>query len=189
MRSIFFLVCALLGSGLLATSCSDGGEQTTASSSSSSTSGTLGSPCATDKDCTMGFNLVCLPTDDGACGPATKKCVEYPATCGEGTFTTVCGCDGMPHAVGPCPAEHPFQIDKRPDACAPAVGTFLCGNGTCTVGAQYCVEGDMSVDCMALPANCMGAQANCMCLGAAGMMGCGCVDEPGGGIRINGCGI
>jgi hypothetical protein len=189
MRNLFLCLCAPLLGALLVASCSDTGENTTSASSNSSSSGSADKPCVDDSDCTVGFNLICASTDDGACGPTTKKCIEYPPSCGEGTFTTVCGCDGKSHAKGPCPSDLPFQIDTRAGACPPAAGTFWCGNGACSVGAEYCVEGDMSVDCMALPANCMGAQATCTCLGSAGMTGCGCVDEPGGGIRINGCGI
>lgn len=189
MRTKIYLFSAWIASAILAAACSDTGQQTSTSTSGSSSSGMAGATCTTDADCTMGLNLICLPTDDGACGPTTNKCVEYPPSCGEGSFTTVCGCDGKPHAKGPCPGKLDYQIDTRPDACTPPAGTFLCGNGTCTVGTQYCVEGDMSVDCMDLPANCMGAMANCACLGSAGMMGCGCEDLPNGGIRVNGCGI
>jgi hypothetical protein len=57
------------------------------------------------------------------------------------------------------------------------------------IGAQYCIEGNTSVECAALPAACMGAQANCACLQMAGMAACGCMDEASGGIRVNGCGI
>lgn len=189
MRNLVLCACLLVAGSLLGSACSDTDEKTTSTSSASSSSGAAETPCVDNSDCTMGFNLICLAKDDGACGPTTKKCVEYPPSCGEGTFTTVCGCDGKSHAKGPCPGELTYQIDTRPGACPPTAGTFWCGNGACTIGGQYCVEGDMSVDCMNLPANCMGAQANCACLGTAGMTGCGCVDEPGGGIRINGCGI
>lgn len=189
MRTKISLFCVWLASSILAAACGDTGQQTSTSSSGSSSSGMAGDTCTSDADCTTGFNLICLPTDDGACGPTTKKCVEYPATCGEGTFTTVCGCDGKSHAKAPCPGALDYQIDTRPNACVPAAGTFWCGNGACTIGTQYCVEGDLSVDCMDLPANCMGAQATCACLGSAGMTGCGCEDLAGGGIVINGCGI
>lgn len=190
MRHICLCFCLLFVGATLIPACGDTDEQTTSTSSMSSSSGNGETTCVDNSDCTMGFNLLCANTDDGACGPTTKKCVEYPPSCGEGTFTTVCGCDGKSHAKGPCPSANlPFQIDTRAGACPAAAGTFWCGDGACNIGAQYCVEGDMSVDCVDLPANCMGTQANCACLGTAGMIGCGCVDEPGGGIRINGCGI
>jgi hypothetical protein len=189
MRQAFLSFCALLVGAILVPSCSDSDDKTTSTTSMSSSSGTAGTTCDDDSDCTMGFNLVCVSTDDGVCGPTTKKCVEYPPSCGEGTLTTVCGCDGKSHAKGPCPSDLPFQIDTRAEGCPPAAGTFWCGNGACNVGTQYCVEDDMSIDCMDLPANCMGAEANCACLAAAGMTGCGCVDESGGGIRFNACGL
>jgi len=187
MRKMLFLIGMVLAAPLLPLACSDGGTQT--STSSTSSSGMGDGTCVDDSDCTVGFNNICLPTDDGMCGAQTKKCVEFPPSCGEGTFTTVCGCDGKSHAKGPCPGELTYQIDTRPGACTPPAGAFFCGDGTCTIGAQYCVEGDTSVDCMDLPANCMGAQATCACLGSLGMMGCGCEELPGGGIVINGCGI
>ena len=189
MRHVLLVLCTLSTGAIVIVSCSDTGTVTSTSSSNSTSSGSPDKPCVDSSECTMGFNLICAATDDGACGPTTKKCIEYPPSCGEGTFTTVCGCDGKSHAKGPCPSDLPFQIDTREGACPPVAGTFWCGDGACSIGAEYCVEGDMSVDCVALPANCMGAQANCACLGTAGMIGCGCVDEPGGGIRINGCGI
>jgi hypothetical protein len=187
MRKVLFLIGMVLAAPILPLACSDGGTQT--STSSGSSSGMGDGTCVDDNDCKVGFNNICLPTDDGMCGPQTKKCVEFPPSCGEGTFTTVCGCDGKSHAKGPCPGELTYQIDTRPDSCKPAAGTFFCGDGACTIGAQYCVEGDTSVDCLDLPANCMGAQATCACLGALGMMGCGCEELAGGGIVINGCGI
>src|SRR5690349_7080468 len=49
--------------------------------------------CDSNQDCTEGMNQICTGTDDGMCGAVTKKCVEYPPSCGEGTFSTVCGCD------------------------------------------------------------------------------------------------
>jgi hypothetical protein len=166
-----------------------GGSGSGGSGSGGSGSGGEDSPCVDNEDCTKGFNLICAATDDGACGPTTRKCIEYPPSCGEGTFSTVCGCDGKSHAVSPCPSDLSFQIDPRPGSCPAAAGMSWCGDGACSIGTQYCVEGNTSIECVALPADCMAAQATCACLEAANMTACGCVDEPGGGIRVNGCGL
>jgi len=186
-----FLV-SILGIVLTVAACGDDVEDQTSGGGGSgggSNGGNAGDPCESNQDCTNGLNLYCATTDDGMCGATAKKCAEYPATCGEGTYRTVCGCDGNPHAVGPCPGETPFQIDTRENACPAQAGSFWCGDGACNVGTQYCVEGNTSVTCTDLPAECMGAQASCACLEAANMIACGCVDEAGGGIRVNGCGL
>jgi hypothetical protein len=81
------------------------------------------------------------------------------------------------------------DVDTRPGACPPAPGTFWCGAAACNAGTQYCREGFESVDCLDLPAACAAPNANCACLEAQNMIACGCVDEAGGGIRVNGCGI
>lgn len=179
---------ALFGA-LSAASC---GDEITSASSGSSSSGGGGDngACTSDADCKTGFNMICAETDDGQCGPIARKCIQYPASCSEGTLYTACGCDGKSHAVSPCPsATLSAQIDTRPDGCPAQAGKFWCGDGSCNVGAQYCVEGVSSIDCVDLPQSCMGASATCACLMDAGMTACGCVDEAGGGIRVNGCGL
>jgi hypothetical protein len=185
-------VYLLLLGAALTISCGGGDPQNSGGGGSGGESaggGGASGICDGDEDCTGGFNLICAGTDDGMCGAITKKCIEYPATCGEGTYSTVCGCDGKSHAIGPCPGDLPFQIDTRPGSCPAAAGTFWCGDGACTIGGQYCVEGNMSVDCVELPPDCLDAQATCACLEAAGMTACGCTEEPGGGLRVNGCGL
>lgn len=131
----------------------------------------------------------CGGTDDGACGPLTRVCQVYPASCSEGIMRTVCGCDGKTHAIAPCPGATYLQIDPRAGACAPAPGTISCGEGACTTATQYCDEGAMEVKCVDLPAACMGAMATCACVKTAVSSGCGCTDEPSGGVRFSECGL
>lgn len=120
---------------------------------------------------------------DGACAaPPTRTCQIYPASCGEGTFRTLCGCDGKTHAVAPCPGANPIDVDSRAGSCPPTAGMFSCGDAGCKVGAQYCSESVSGAACVDAPAACMGAQATCACLATMGLKGCGCVDEPGGGV-------
>lgn len=146
--------------------------------------------CTTDADCKTGGTNFCAASDDGQCGPVVHQCIVYPASCGEGTLRTVCGCDGLPHVAGPCPsATLAVQIDTRPGACVPPAGMFFCGEGTCTIGTQYCVEAGDAVSCADLPAECVPGTPSCACLETAGLTACGCVDEPDGGIRVNGCGL
>jgi hypothetical protein len=149
----------------------------------------LGDPCTQDADCPDGFNVFCTDTGDGECGPVVKRCMSMAATCGENPMTTTCGCDGKTFAAGPCGGAMPVNVDLRPGACPAAAGTFWCGTAACNAGTQYCVEGYTSIDCLDLPAACATPNANCACLNAQNMSACGCVDEPGGGIRVNGCGI
>ena len=149
----------------------------------------LGEPCAEDANCLPGFNVVCMETGDGECGPAVKRCVSIAATCGENPMKTACGCDGKTFAAGPCGSGMPANIDLRAGACPAVAGTFWCGAVACNAGTQYCVEGYTSIDCLDLPAACAAPNADCNCLMTQGMSACGCVDEPGGGIRVNGCGI
>lgn len=157
-------------------------------SSSSSSGGQVGATCKVDADCAKG--QYCSIVSDGECAaPPTRTCEIYPASCGEGTVRTVCGCDGKSHALGSCPSANPVDIDKRDGSCPPAAGTFWCGESPCNVGAQYCSEGLTGTTCMDMPAACMAAQANCACLDTMGVKGCGCLDEVGGGIRITECSL
>lgn len=171
---------------ILAAACGD----SSGSGSESSGGGGSDGTCTSDEDCKTGFNNFCAETDDGQCGPIVRKCVQYPPSCGEGPLHTACGCDGKPHSASSCPsAKLSVQIDTRPNACTPVAGMIACGEGFCDITKDYCVEGAMQISCMALPQTCTGASASCACLETAGMTACGCVDEPGGGIRVNGCSI
>lgn len=184
MRLFFFraLVPAIT-MGFLFASCSD--DPTTPSTELVG----LGEPCAKDEDCLSGINIVCMDTGDGECGPIVKRCVALAPSCGESPMRTACGCDGKTLAIGPCGPAKPANVDLRAGACPAAAGTFWCGAAACNAGPQYCVEGYTSIDCFDLPVACAPPNGNCSCLMAQNMTGCGCVDEPGGGIRVNGCGI
>jgi len=142
-----------------------------------------GAPCESDADCNGGF-LVCATVSDGRCGPVEQRCTE--PFCGEGPLTTVCGCDGKPHADDRCPGLEPFGIDKRAGACTPPEGMYNCGDGMCASDSEFCLAGYSAITCVDLPPNCMGAQASCKCLELAGVMGCGCSLEEGG-IRVAEC--
>ena len=181
-----FLCCALalLLGCLFVPSCSGDSPVTTGSGDGGVTH--VGDPCTKDADCANGE--YCSASDDGMCGPIVRTCDTYPASCGEGVYRTICGCDGKSHAAGPCPGGT-LQTDKRPGACPVAAGKFLCGDGACTVGTEYCTEGLTGVSCVALPVSCGGAQANCACLKTAGVPSCFCTDEVGGGVRVMECGV
>ncbi|MDI1479249.1 Hint domain-containing protein [Polyangium sp. y55x31] len=144
----------------------------------------LGQSCLSNADCIGGENLVCAPDFDGVCGPPLgKKCAR--ATCGVGPLSTICGCDGKPHAVDNCTSETEIEVDKREGACAPPAGRYNCGDGTCASDAQYCLEGYSEIKCVDVPPSCLGS-ASCDCLEAAGVAACGCVIS-NGGLRIQEC--
>ena len=144
----------------------------------------IGEPCGKDSDCSAGENLVCAASSDGMCGPIVRTC--QPASCGAGPLQTVCGCDGKTHATDLCLGDGQLEVDKREGACAPPAGMYNCGEGQCTTGAQYCLEGHTAIQCVDLPPSCTGASASCACLGAAGGPSCGCVVSDGG-IRVEEC--
>ena len=170
--------------GLLIASC--GG--TTVVPGGTGGSGGGGGPQCTDSGGCEGGKY-CGGTDDGACGPLTRVCQVYPASCSEGIMRTVCGCDGKTHAIDACPGATYLQIDPRPTSCPPAPGTIGCGEGACMVDTQYCSEGPKEVKCVDLPVGCTGAMATCACVKAAMPSGCGCNDEASGGVRFSECGL
>lgn len=142
-----------------------------------------GLPCASNADCAPG-GLFCVPTSDGLCGSVEATCEKIE--CEDGPLRTICGCDGKPHIADNCPSVNDVNIDKRPESCAPPEGMYNCGNGTCALETQYCLEGYLAVECKDLPPSCTGAEASCECLEAAGVASCGCVVSDGG-IRVSGC--
>jgi len=142
-----------------------------------------GDPCATEADCGEDQSLYCETMTDGMCNITSKTCEIFPASCGESTMRTLCGCDGKPHAVGSCPGSKEILIDTRPNSCAPPAGQFNCGESTCALNQQYCFEGFAEVKCMDLPAACA-ADATCTCLMTAGAAACACNEEMGGGLRV-----
>ncbi|UQA56374.1 Hint domain-containing protein [Polyangium aurulentum] len=145
----------------------------------------MGAPCDSDADCPpITVLLTCATVSDGRCGTIEQRCTE--SLCAEGPLTTVCGCDGKPHADDRCTGIKPFAIDKRAGACTPPEGMLHCGDETCASDSQFCMAGYSEIKCADLPPQCLGAQATCKCLELAGVEGCGCSVEDGG-LRVAEC--
>ncbi|HEY8379379.1 MAG TPA: hypothetical protein VIK91_22955 [Nannocystis sp.] len=173
--------------GTTATPASTSTEATTAATTTDATSDTTPTSsttaaggCVDNDDCPPG--QVCAEFDDGMCGPITRMCEEYPATCGEHPHYTACGCDGVAFEADPC--DQKAGKDLREGACPPEGGMFWCGNGACAIGQEYCSETLDGVVCLPFPPGC----SACACLPAE-ETSCGCIDEPGGGVRVRGCSL
>ena len=192
MRVFFRLPFVFLCVGALSAACGEASVEPggTGGGGLGGAGGAGDGQCVTDADCFAAGTNFCAASDDGMCGAVVHTCIIYPASCGEGTLRTVCGCDGQSHVDGPCPSTTlSVQIDTRPGACVPPAGMFFCGDGTCTLGTQYCIEAAIAVTCADLPAECIPDAPTCACLESVGLTACGCVDEADGGIRVNGCAI
>ncbi len=186
MRAFVGATCVVL-LAIAAIACGDDGT-TTGSGGAGGQSATGGSgqggggqdgdPCTTESDCLGGY--ICV-YDDGTCGASdtTRRCTQYPASCGEGPLRTYCDCDGASHG-----AACVLEADTRANACAPPMGQFYCGEALCTLGTEYC-GGETALTCTALPAACQAAGADCSCFEPLNGP-CGCTQLADGHFEI-GC--
>src|SRR5262245_16348902 len=84
---------------LFVAACSSDSPNSTSATEGGSSSG---DSCTADTQCAKGE--YCATSDDGMCGPISRTCEIYPASCGESILRTVCGCDGKSHSYGSCPS-------------------------------------------------------------------------------------
>jgi hypothetical protein len=145
-----------------------------------------GALCQSDADCAE-FGLFCAKVSDGMCGEITRQC-ESREWCNDIPLQTVCGCDGKLYATRyQCPGDDQVVIDKRDGACAPPVGQFNCGDATCNIETEYCLEDFTEIKCVELPPACQGPTPTCSCLGDQGVESCMCVQHATAGVTVQAC--